>query len=111
MSTPGSKVRPTVGEATCPLCGCAGTIKQNIKGHTYFFCPHPSEGGCYVAVTPRHEKSDRLLLAFVTKWRDTNWRNWFKPKASDDDEPAPANDDAPDDAPEGEKPSWWDKEI
>lgn len=124
----------TAGDMSCPHCKRAGKAKVNKKGHLYFYCAHPADGGCGVGSTSRSEKGDGIIAAQVTKWLDPAAREHFMqwadtspvpaPEPEEDEEeeesppppaPAPTPRPAPKPAPRRTSPpkptSFWDRKL
>lgn len=83
----------TAGDMTCRHCGHAGKAKVNKKGHLYFYCAHPADGGCGVGSTSRSEKGDGIIAAEVKKWHDPAAREHFMQWAANPPSPAQLQED------------------
>lgn len=77
MTTPADKL---VGTAPCPLCGAPARVTVSKKFLTVLTCSAPIEGGCFLQLFTRSNRSDRLLRDRVTA----------TPTPANAPEPAPA---------------------
>lgn len=105
----------TIGEGTCACCDATVPIKVNKKGHLYYHCPMPADGGCGTQNQSRTAHGDKMLAKRVTRWRDPKERDAILGAA-----PAPTKVPAtkpPAAKPPAEKKTepaakpWWEREI